>query len=152
MDIKSFELENLHEVHLMQTDQHKVIMFVAMFIMWGILYSIVNMTCTFKSLSIKNQNDTKNRIVSIIHGAVSFIWAITLYTPTPVFCQPNTYQETLLCMFSLAYSVYDLLACIYYGLADAGLYIHHLSCAVGFGTGFFAGYGAIDGIGGLLIA
>ena len=58
----------------------------------------------------------------------------------------------MITMFSLAYSVYDLLACIYYGLADAGLYIHHLCCAVGFGTAVFSGYGAIDGIGGLFIA
>ena len=55
-------------------------------------------------------------------------------------------------MFSLAYSVYDLLSCLYYGLVDMGLIIHHLCCAVGFGSAFFTGYGGIDSIGGLFVA
>ena len=64
----------------------------------------------------------------------------------------NTISQNLICMFSLSYSVYDLLACLYYGLADTGLIIHHLACAVGFGCAFFTNYGAIDSIGGLWIA
>lgn len=66
--------------------------------------------------------------------------------------QHNTNLQTFIVLFSLAYCVYDLLACIYYRLSDISLISHHLFCILGFGFGAWCGYGAIDGIGGLFVA
>ena len=55
-------------------------------------------------------------------------------------------------MFSLSYAIYDIVACTYYGLADSGLYIHHVLCLFGFGAPIIQGYGAVIALGGLFVA
>ena len=52
---------------------------------WCFLYWIVDYVVRFKRLSEKESNDVKNRIVSIVHGSVSFGLAATQYLPYPVF-------------------------------------------------------------------
>lgn len=55
-------------------------------------------------------------------------------------------------IFSLSYFIYDLIACSYYKLLDLSVVSHHLFCILGLGTFVWAGYGAIDGTGGLFCA
>ena len=69
-----------------------------------------------------------------------------------IFSEPNTEFQTFVCLFSLSYCIYDLIACIYYGLSDSGLVIHHLFCVLAFGSAVFSGYGGIDSMGGLFAA
>lgn len=66
------------------------------------------------------------------------------------FSQPNTYQETMLVLFSLTYNAYDLLACTYHKLIDKGLIIHHTTSIYCVGTAYFTGYTAIYNVGGFL--
>ena len=59
--------------------------FLGMLSFWAILYTIINHGLTFKQLSKKKSNDTKNRIVSITHGLITFIWSCYLYLPYPIY-------------------------------------------------------------------
>lgn len=70
----------------LSVNSNSQILFTIIFlIFWSVLYTIVNYACNFKSLSVKNANDVKNRIVSIVHGIVSFWLATYEYLPYPVF-------------------------------------------------------------------
>ena len=44
------------------------------------------------------------------------------------------------------------MGCLYYGLWDAGLLIHHFLCLLGFGSALWFNYGGIDSVGGLFVA
>lgn len=77
-------------------------------------------------------------------------WRVQVYVS--LFSEPNSEYETFIVMLSLSYCIYDFVACLYFGLADAGLVIHHTLCVLGFGSAILEGYGAIDGIGGLAVA
>ena len=61
-------------------------------------------------------------------------------------------MQNFICIISLSYSLYDLIACTYYGLADSGLYIHHILCLIGFFVPLYSQYGAVIGLGGLFCA
>ena len=63
----------------------QIIFTIIFLIFWSILYTIVNNLCKFKSLSTKDANDVKNRIVSIVHGVASFWLATYEYLPYPIF-------------------------------------------------------------------
>ena len=63
----------------------QIVFTLAFLIFWSILYTMVNYTCQFKSLSIKDSNDTKNRIISIVHGVVSFWFAADQFLFSPSF-------------------------------------------------------------------
>lgn len=59
------------------TDSNSQIIFtVGLLVFWSALYTVVNYSCHLKTLSERDANDTKNRIVSIVHGVVSF-WCAT---------------------------------------------------------------------------
>lgn len=66
--------------------------------------------------------------------------------------QPNTEFQNFILLFSLSYCIYDFVACVYFGLADGGLVLHHSLCVLGFGSALWQGYGAIDSLGGLFVA
>lgn len=46
-------------------------------------------------------------------------------------------------MLSMSYFVYDFLACLYYGLVDLGLVIHHSFAIVGYCGAIFGSNGSI---------
>lgn len=46
--------------------------FIYSFIVWCGIFAIIEKKIKFKSLSKELSNDSKNRLVSIIHGAVTF--------------------------------------------------------------------------------
>lgn len=53
---------------------HKIIMLIVMTILWTFLYIIVHFTYNPKQkISRKIVLDTKNRVISIIHGVGSFV-------------------------------------------------------------------------------
>ena len=67
-------------------DSNSQITFIVIFLVfWSLLYTIVNLTCNSKSLSTKDSNDVKNRIVSIVHGIGAFWLAAYEYLPFPVY-------------------------------------------------------------------
>lgn len=52
----------------------------------------------------------------------------------------------------MAYFIYDLIACVIFRLVDIGLVLHHSMCMIGFFSGVYYGYGALEGIFGLFYA
>lgn len=50
------------------------------FLVWACIYIIIEKKVQFKNVSKALSNDTKNRIVSIIHGIVAFWGSIYLIT------------------------------------------------------------------------
>ena len=63
----------------------QIVFTIGLLVFWSTLYAIVNYAFHLKTLSQKDANDTKNRIVSIVHGVVSFWCATYEYLPYPVF-------------------------------------------------------------------
>lgn len=57
---------------LSHNSQHQIVAFILLTINWFALYFLVNITFNPKSMSKKNLIDTKNRIISIIHGLTAF--------------------------------------------------------------------------------
>lgn len=57
---------------LSHNSQHQMVAFILLTINWFALYILVNFTFNPKSLSKKNLIDSKNRIISIIHGVTAF--------------------------------------------------------------------------------
>ena len=64
---------------LANNDQHKVIFTIIMTVGWFWLYSIVHFTYQSTQLKSKTLLDTRNRIVSIIHGVGSFTLACVAF-------------------------------------------------------------------------
>jgi hypothetical protein len=52
---------------------------------WAVIYTLVNLSFHFKTLNARKSDDTKNRIVSIVHGITAFWLAATQYLPTATF-------------------------------------------------------------------
>lgn len=63
----------------------KIILLVIFTIAWTLLYAIINYAFKFKGLSEKNSNDVKNRMVSIVHGVITFWVSAYFFFPYPVF-------------------------------------------------------------------
>ena len=57
---------------LSHNHQHQWVAFILLTVNWFTLYWLVNIMFNPKSLSKKNLIDTKNRIISIIHGVTAF--------------------------------------------------------------------------------
>lgn len=62
-------------LNLATNDQHKVLMIVLLTIGWFWLYSLVHFTYQSKQLKYNTLLDTRNRIVSMVHGVISFLLA-----------------------------------------------------------------------------
>jgi hypothetical protein len=118
------------------------------FIFWSIFYVFVD-----KLIGKKNSPkmlDTKNRVISIVHGLVSFSLAcydILANKPEVSDYVTDFQKQTLLC--SLGYFAYDTLACYYHGLFDLDLLLHHCMSSTGLGAGPFIGYGGTIAIYGI---
>ena len=73
--------------------------------------------------------DTRNRIISFIHGIVCIALSFYDITYLNLPCgSPNHPMETFLITVSLGYFLYDFLAMAYYGLLDQSMTIHHSIC------------------------
>lgn len=86
LETSSFNL-NLTEAYAsLATNSSSQILFTFVFLVfWSILYTAVNYAFNFKSLLEKDSNDVKNRIISIVHGVLSFWFACSEYLPYPTF-------------------------------------------------------------------
>lgn len=97
-------------------------------VLWTLLYIFVHNLPIFKTSELKKALDSKNRIVSIIHASVAFVWATidyVYYQSEKCGSQNSDFQNHLM-IFSCSYFIYDILASIYFGILDQGMLIHHL--------------------------
>ncbi len=76
--------------------------------------------------------DVRNRIVSFFHGTMSLVLSgYHTYFLHNECGQANTSLEKLIVMNSAGYFLYDFIAMAYFGLLDAGMFIHHSICVIG---------------------
>lgn len=57
--------------------------------------------------------------------------AYCIFTENPDYGETSTKLQHKLLIISGAYFLYDLIACLYYGLADLSLIFHHGLCIAG---------------------
>lgn len=120
---------------------------------WTLLFMIVNNTVVIKNIKKKEVDDIKNRIISILHGLTSLtLTGIMLYIERREYGSPNTDFQELIMLVSGGYFFYDMIACSYYGITDAGLIIHHSMTILGYIICHIYGHGAIESLYGLFLA
>jgi hypothetical protein len=120
--------------------------------MWLSIYVIIHLTLKTK-LTLIQELDMKNRIVSIFHGLASF--GLSLYylivkdfdLDTPM----DYFSSGIICL-SFSYFLYDLIACLFYGLWDMKLVIHHVLCVAGLLALFIYKQGFFVCVAGLMLA
>jgi hypothetical protein len=122
------------------------------FIAWSVLFIVINYNVHFQKLSKKENDDIKNRMVSTLHGLYTF-FAIGyhFYKDKPEYGSPNTPLQQIIILTSGGYVIYDTLACLYYGLFDMGLVIHHGMVLFGYWACQYYGY-STEGLIGLFYA
>ena len=79
--------------------------------------------------------DTRNRMVSFIHGL--FCIAVSMYSALTenTYCgTPTTSIEYMLMTTSCGYFAYDFMAMAYFGLLDFDMTVHHMLCIAGMGV------------------
>jgi hypothetical protein len=117
---------------------------------WCGVFMIVEKKVKFKRISKRNADDIKNRLVSIVHGIVSFwasfyILASTIFfehiANLPPIGEANFPEHHYLIILSMSYFLYDLLACVYYDLEDMPLFLHHGLVFAGYFSSIYTGYG-----------
>lgn len=140
---KLFTVQELHTVF------DKAYFYMVWLLIWTSYFLLVNTGFRpenrRKQLSKKMADDIRNRLVSITHGLFSF--AMTAYhiiAHSPQYNQPLTNFQSLLIMISMSYFTYDLLACMFYGLTDFGLYLHHGLVIFGYAVDEYMGYGGTE--------
>lgn len=100
-----------------------------------------------------DDHDIKNRVVSIVHGLLSLgLAAHHLLSTDFEFCVPTTEHEQWIIKLSVSYFIYDFGACVYYGIYDRALVIHHFASITGFMFAYTADVGAKIAILGLFTA
>lgn len=120
------------------------------FLFWTVFYIIIH-------LMIGGENtpkmlDTKNRVVSIVHGLLSLTMAsIDVFLHKSSLNEPTSNFQGNILLCSLGYFLYDLIACKYYGLFDMDLLIHHTISGIGLSVGPFFGYGGTCAIMGIVV-
>mmetsp|Transcript_9079 Transcript_9079/g.7998 ORF Transcript_9079/g.7998 Transcript_9079/m.7998 type:complete len:264 (+) Transcript_9079:64-855(+) len=100
---------------------------------WTLLWVIIrNFFITTKKITEKERMDLQNRIVSMTHGLIILsMSAYIVFVENPEYEDVSTKTQHYMLIISGAYFLYDLLACIYYGLADLSLVLHHGLCILG---------------------
>lgn len=122
------------------------------FVLWNIFYVVVHNSFTF-SKSRMVDLDIKNRVVSIAHGLLSFIFSTIFILHFGIdFSKENCVLSVKLVSLSIGYFVYDLLACLWFGLWDSKLVLHHVLAISGFSCPLVVGSGIFAGIIGLFMA
>ncbi len=59
-------------LNLSHNTSHQIIAFILLLLIWFMIYALIEISFNSKIMKKKDLLDTKNRIVSIIHGVVSF--------------------------------------------------------------------------------
>jgi hypothetical protein len=122
------------------------------FVLWNIFYVVVHNMLSF-SKNRKTELDIKNRCVSIVHGTLSFVLSTIFILHFGInFDFPNNILSMKLVSLSLGYFLYDLIACLWFGIWDSKLILHHILAISGFFCPFVTGTGIFSGIIGLFMA
>jgi len=108
-------------------------------ILWTLLYLVIHFFVKVKSKSKKDENDTKNRIVSIIHGVFCIYVGLTdtFVNKAEIFGVSNSEFQNYMMLISKAYFFYDTIACIIFGISNLPMLLHHLFCILGFYSSIF---------------
>jgi len=118
---------------------------------WFLLYFIIERW--IPKTKGTNVLDTKNRVISIIHGLASFLIAVKMVVlQKSGFNERNTSTQEFAMLLSSSYFTYDLIACYIYGLFDTDLLVHHLITIGGIVVSYFPRYGGTAILHGLLVA
>jgi hypothetical protein len=110
-----------------ETFQEKVQFFCIAILAWAVLFLFVHYNIELPAkMGKKKANDLKNRVVSIIHGLFALaVSGYHLYRDNPQYAAQATQIQHIIMLTSCAYFTYDFFACVFYGLADMSLVIHH---------------------------
>jgi len=129
-------------------------LFVISHIFWWLLYAFIHIFIHIKHKNIKDVYDTKNRIVSIIHGL--FCIYISFYdvfvNKTDKCGNDNSNFQNNSLIISCSYFLYDAIACLIFGISNVPMFIHHFVCVLGFYFGIIYNNSATEMIRGLLVA
>jgi len=126
------------DLDLVDSHGDQLKMFLYCLIFWSAAFWLVCDKIRIKSLAKKKGDDVKNRIISILHGiAVLVFTLIHIKNDDPQFGAKNTNFQHFIILSSCAYFIYDMLACLYYGLVDLGLVLHHGMVMVGYSSALF---------------
>ena len=113
-------------------------------VLWSAAYFLVHFGFS-TSLKKEAELDLKNRLVSIIHGIACFLLSsYFIFFTGSGFESLTTYLSSGIICLSFGYFMYDLVACLCFGLYDSKLIIHHGLCLSGmtallyFNRGMFA--------------
>jgi hypothetical protein len=110
------------------------VLFVWSLLCWIILFLIVHFFVQVNLERKKDVNDTKNRIISIIHASLIFWMALYdfVYNQSSKCGDTNNEFQNKLSLISSAYFLYDMIACIILDCSDKEMVIHHISCIAGY--------------------
>jgi len=117
----------------MDTVEDKLTFLCGAIIAWSILFIFVHYNLELPSkLGSRRINDLKNRVVSIVHGLFALVVSgYHIYRDNPQYAEPATKIQHIILLTSGAYFLYDFFACIFFGLTDMGIMLHHGLCLVG---------------------
>lgn len=103
-------------------------------ILWSLLYIVIHFFVKVKSMTKHDENDTKNRIVSIIHGVFCIYVGLTdtFFNKAEIFGVSNSEFQNYMMLISKAYFFYDTIACIFLGISNIPMLLHHSFCILGF--------------------
>lgn len=106
-------------------------------VIWTVIYlTVLMIPLPFKpnhlKITLKDELDVKNRIVSFCHGLILLVFSSYTYYRMPGSCgDVNTDYDKRLIYVAVGYFLYDFLAMAYYGLLDWTMTIHHWICIIG---------------------
>lgn len=105
------------------------------FVVWNIVNLIVmNLNLPDSHLPRNDMLDLRNRIVSVLHGTVSLVFAAyNTYFLHSECGSKNTRLEDRIMIFSCGYFFYDFFAMWWFKLLDLSMTIHHSICMIGMG-------------------
>jgi len=120
----------------LETFNDKLTFFGGAFAAWSVIFLFVNFNIELDpKLGRKKIDDIKNRIVSIVHGLFAlFVTGYHIFRDNPQYAEPASNIQHIIMLTSCAYFLYDFIACVYYGLCDTGLVLHHGMCLLGIGS------------------
>lgn len=116
---------------IVDTFEYQILRMLRIFLMWNAIYMIIHFTIQTK-LKKLTELDIKNRIISIMHGLLSFGLSAAYIIQHGIDLEsPFDYFSSGIICLSFGYFLYDLLACLFFGIWDSKLIIHHFLCVVG---------------------
>jgi len=112
-------------------------LFLFFHIIWWLIYGFIHFFINVNLEKKKELYDTKTRFVSIIHASLIFVLSAIdtfLYQDSKCGCE-NTYFQTMICLISASYFLYDLINCILLDVSDTEMVFHHISVILGYWSG-----------------